>query len=57
MTDTRIFFQVTIAMIRDGEVSDDDLNRLGLKTIGDRANMKRLAREAKGTNNYHIIAT
>jgi hypothetical protein len=42
MTDTRIFVQVTIAMIRDGEVSDDDLNRLGLKTIGDRANMKRL---------------
>ena len=33
-------------MIRNGEVTDQDLARLGLQTIGERANLRRIAREA-----------
>ena len=32
-------------MIRNGEISDEDLARLGLQTMGERANSKRLSRE------------
>ena len=34
-------------MIRNGEVSDEDLARLGLRTIGERANLRRIAREGR----------
>ena len=33
-------------MICRGEVTDDDLKRLGANTIGDRLNIKRISREA-----------
>jgi hypothetical protein len=33
-------------MIARGEVSDDDLKRLGVNTIGERLNIRRISREA-----------
>ena len=33
-------------MIKNGEISDEDLARLALQTMGERANLKRLSREA-----------
>ena len=42
-------------MICRGEVTDDDLKRLGANTIQDRLNMKRISREALRMFIYQTI--
>lgn len=42
-------------MICRGEVTDDDLKRLGANTIGDRLNIKRISREASRMFIYQTI--
>ena len=40
-------------MICRGELTDDDLKRLGASTIGDRLKIKRISREASRKFKYY----